>query len=107
MASIALENPLPCQVGAFFCQASMQDADLWFGSCMNEHIVGHMKASLQRLMVKDVKVCQYLSENCMLSPAGLASAARLSGRAARCVALTSTSPNVALCLGRRQAKMVP
>ena len=61
-----------------------------------------MQSQLQRLMVKDVKVCCYFPENCMLSPVAV-----LSGRAARCVALIGTSPNTVLCLGRRQVKMVP
>ena len=43
----------------------------------------------------------------MLLPASSASAAKCSGRAAHCTALTGASPDTALCLGREHLEMVP
>ena len=50
MASIALTNPLPCQVGAFFCQASMQDAARRLGTCKHKCTGRFITSKLQRLM---------------------------------------------------------
>ena len=71
MTAIALVDPLPCQVWAFFCQASMQDAAPWLGVCKDEYTGDTSNSKLQRLMVRDVKACQDHGDLCMLSPADL------------------------------------
>ena len=71
MASVAVGVPLPCQVRAFFCQASMQEAAI-LAWCLQRWIHwGISNSELQRPMVRYVEAYQDHHEICMLSPADL------------------------------------